>query len=114
MPLSRERATEVVRDIAKDSSRWVMLREYSAQEDWRKRVNARQVQLCLAEGYVLDDRATMDEHGHWRFRIARVCAGVNVVLDLALESETVRRPKLFVLSALSGHSFVPCQRAAKH
>lgn len=97
MPLSRERATEVVRHVAKDSSRWVLLKPYSAQEDWRRTVNARQVQRCLADGYVLDDRATLDEHSQWRFRIARVCAGVNVVLDVALESETVKKPRLFVL-----------------
>lgn len=101
LPLSRERITEIVRDIARDS-RWVPLPGYSEKQDWRKAVNNRQIQLCLAEGYVLEEHATLDEHGHWIFHIARVCAGLNIVLHVALESN-LRKPRLFVLGIDGEH-----------
>lgn len=97
LPLTRERATEIVRDIAQDSKRWSILIDYKVSESWRGLVNRRQIGLCLKEGYVLENKADKDEHGYWRFKIARVCAGMNVVIDVALEAEG-SRPHLRVLA----------------
>jgi hypothetical protein len=96
IPLSRARATEVVREIAKDSARWSVHIQYPAIHDWRRIVNRRQIQACLLEGWVMEDRASIDEHGNWRFRIARVCAGLDVVIDVALE-RNANLPRLFVV-----------------
>ena len=60
-------------------------------------VNRRSIELCLKSGYILEDRTEVDEYGNFRFSIRRVCAGVHVVLDVALESEGIL-PKLFVLA----------------
>jgi hypothetical protein len=95
LPLSRTQMTELVRDIASDSSRWSINVAYSDKQDWRKLVNRRQVDLCLREGYVLDDRSRLDEHGYWRFRVARVCAGLDVVIEVAVSRDS--RPRLYVV-----------------
>jgi hypothetical protein len=96
MPLTRARVTEIVREIAKaDPPRWSIVIGYDANADWRKLVNSRQVLLCLEEGYVLDERARLDEHGNWEFEIARVCAGLNVVITCVLENGP-SIPHLFV------------------
>lgn len=97
LPLSRSRATEIVREIAKTSVRWSINIPYKPTEEWRRLVNRRQVELCLQEGYVLDERATLDEHDNWRFKMARVCGGLSVVIDVALERAPVV-PKLFVVA----------------
>lgn len=96
LPLTKARATEIVRSIAKDSRRWVVTVQYRDDQEWRNLVNRRQIELCLKEGYVLEKKIGQDEHGNWRFRIARVCAGQNVVLDVAIESEGAL-PNLYVL-----------------
>ena len=97
LPISRERASEIVRDISTDSKRWAILIDYKAGSQWRETVNRRQIEMCLCSGYILEDRATVDEHGNFRFRIARVCGGLHVVLNVALESQGIL-PKLFVLA----------------
>ena len=72
LPLLRARATDIVREIAK-TARWSINIPYSPAAGWRQLVNRRQVELCLLEGYILQDHAKLDEHGNWRFQIARVC-----------------------------------------
>jgi hypothetical protein len=94
-PLTRARATEIVREIAKDSSRWSINVPYRDTQKWRGLVNRRQVEWCLLDGYVLQERAELDEHGNWRFNIARVCAGMNVVIEVALQNGPAL-PRLFV------------------
>ena len=69
---------------------------YEQNQNWRERVNRRQIQFCLREGYVLEETATLDEFGNWRFHIARVCAGLNIEIEVALESQGPK-PRLFVL-----------------
>jgi len=96
LPLTRARATEIIREIAKDSQRWTITIAYSQNLNWRKLVNRRQIQFCLHEGYVLEETATLDEFGNWRFHIARVCAGLNIKIEVALESQG-RQPRLYVL-----------------
>ena len=58
---------------------------YGQNHDWRRQVNRGQIELCLHDGYVLDERAAVDQHGNWAFKIARVCAGLDVVIDVVLE-----------------------------
>jgi hypothetical protein len=96
MPPTRARLTDIVREIAKSQPpRWSIVISYDARADWRRAVNSRQVLLCLQEGYVLDERATLDAHGNWEFQVARVCAGLNVVITCVLEREPAV-PHLFV------------------
>jgi hypothetical protein len=97
LPPTRERLTEFVREIGLDSTRWSIAVPYKSGQDWRKLVNRRQIELCLRDGYILDARATQDAHGNWAFRIARVCAGLDVVIDVVLESRE-QLPRLFVIS----------------
>jgi hypothetical protein len=97
LPLSRSRATEIVREIAKNSDRWSINVQYEPTQAWRMLVNRRQVELCLLEGYILDDRATLDAYDNWRFKIARVCGGLNVVIEVALQRTQVM-PRLFVIA----------------
>ena len=61
IPLTRVRATEIVREIAKESQRWMITMTYSQNQIWRELVNRRQIQLCLSEGYVLEHTADMDQ-----------------------------------------------------
>jgi len=95
-PLTRARATEIVREIVEDSRRWTITVTYEHNQNWRERVNRRQIQFCLREGYVLEETATLDEFGNWRFHIARVCAGLNIEIEVALESQGLK-PRLFIL-----------------
>lgn len=96
MPLSRARLTEIVREIAASQPpRWSIVVQYDANTDWRRVVNSRQVLLCLEEGWVLEEHATLDEHGNWEFQIARVCAGLDVVITCVLERAPAI-PHLFV------------------
>jgi hypothetical protein len=96
LPLTRAQATEIVREISGDSTRWAVMVQYKNNADWHKVVNRRQIELCLREGYILVERASMDENNNWRFSIARVCGGLNVVIDVALEGNS-KLPKLYVL-----------------
>lgn len=96
LPLSRERATEIIREIARDSRRWSIVIPYKDPDLWRGFVNRRHIERILREGYVLQEHAELDDKGNWTCQIARVCAGMNVVIDVAFESEG-RRPSLFVL-----------------
>lgn len=96
LPLTRARATEIVRELARDSARWSINVSYATNQNWRALVNRRQVERCLLDGYVLQERAQLDEYDNWRFSIGRVCAGVNVVIEVALERK-VAIPKLFVI-----------------
>lgn len=99
MPPRRERLTETVREIAADDARWFLIVQPDGRKGvtWNWLVNRRTVSLCLKDGYVLDEHATRDEHGNWRFQIARVCAGLNVTITVALESKGAL-PKLYVLT----------------
>jgi len=96
LPLTRARATEIVREIVEDSQRWAITVTYAHSQNWRERVNRRQIQFCLREGYVLEETATLDKFGNWRFHMARVCAGLNIEIEVALESQGPK-PRLFVL-----------------
>jgi len=69
---------------------------YAQNQAWRKLINRRQIPLCLSEGYILENTANMDKFGSWRFNIVRVCAGMNIKIDVALESQG-QQPRLFVL-----------------
>jgi hypothetical protein len=99
IPPRREALTELVREIAADDTRWFLIVQPDGRGGvtWNYLVNRRTVLLCLSEGYVLDDHATRDKEGNWRFRIARVCAGVNVTIECALEANRVQ-PRLYVLT----------------
>jgi hypothetical protein len=102
LPLTRARATEIIREISRDSSRWAVTIEYPPGQHWRRTVNRRQVDLCLREGYVLDEHARLDEHDNWRLRVARVCAGLDVVIDVALERKS-KAPRLYVVAIQGDH-----------
>ena len=54
LPLTRARATEIVREIVEDSQRWAITVPYTHNQNWRELVNRRQIQFCLREGYVLE------------------------------------------------------------
>ena len=96
MPPTRARLTDIVREIAKSQPpRWSIVTNHDPRSDWRKVVTSRQVLRCLEEGYVLDERATLDANGNWEFQIARVCAGLDVVISCVLEREPAV-PHLFV------------------
>lgn len=75
---------------------------YETGQDWRKLVNRRQVELCLKEGYILETHGALDTYGNWTFRMARVCAGLDVVIGVALEPKPLR-PRLYVVSIKGDH-----------
>lgn len=100
LPLIRERATEIVREISK-TDRWSVHIQYPPNGEWRRVVNRRQIELCLKEGYILQKHARLDEHGNWRFSIGRVCGGLNVEIGVALERTEL--PRLFVISIKGDH-----------
>lgn len=95
LPLTRERTTEIVREIAR-AERWSVNMDYDADQQYRRTLNRRQVDRCLREGYVLDDHAKLDSNGNWRTRIVQVCSGVHVTIDVAIEPGPV--PRLFVVA----------------
>jgi hypothetical protein len=96
LPLSRARATAIVQEIAKDSGRWSINMPLGAGTGWRQLVNRRHISLCLREGLVQDEFATLDEHDCWRFEMERMCGGLYVRLEVALERSPAI-PKLFVI-----------------
>jgi len=96
IPITREKGTEIVREIAKDSRRWPILLEYSERQEWFQIVNRRQIELCLKEGYILEDKSTVNDHGHHEFSIVRVCAGLNVKIKVAIDTDSVE-PKAYVI-----------------
>ena len=96
LPLTRSRATDIVREVAR-AGRWSINVQYRPTEEWRRLVNRRQIESCLLEGYVLDDKAELDDNDNWRFQIARVCGGLNVVVDVALQ-RSAALPRLYVIA----------------
>jgi hypothetical protein len=97
IPPTRERLTDIVREIAAASSRWSLNAAVPTTIDGRSIVNRRQVELCLREGYILDERASTDRHGNWKFEMARVCAGLDVTIDVVVESAPAL-PCLYVIA----------------
>jgi hypothetical protein len=100
MPLSRERLTDIIREIGKDSERWPVAISYEKWQLWRHIVNRRQIELCLLEGWILQDKVTPDENGYWCFQVTRVCSGFNVVIEVALEPDRANRK--LIVTGISG------------
>jgi hypothetical protein len=96
LPITREKATEIVREISEDSRRWAVLVVYEEHQEWRQLVNRRQIELRLKEGYILEPRSTVNEHGHHVFSIARVCAGLDVAIKVAVDIQGASS-RLYVL-----------------
>lgn len=94
LPLTRERASDLVKEIVK-AGRWSFPSHEQLAHGWKWLVTNGQVRQCLTDGYILDDRAKLDKYGNWTFRIGRVCAGMNVVITVAIERET-EAPNLYV------------------
>jgi len=96
LPLTKERLTDIAREIGKDSERWPVIIPYGEDQNWQQSVNRRQIELCLREGYVVEKRVTADKHGYWRFNLVRVCSGMHVQIEVALEPDGPER-KLIVI-----------------
>jgi hypothetical protein len=43
---------------------------------------------------------TPDENGYWCFQVARVCSGLNVVIEVALEPDRANRK--LIVTGISG------------
>ena len=96
-PLSRARATEMVRDVVK-AGRWRMTMMSSEAERGNAWVNARQIEFALRDGQILDEKVEFDGGKYYRFQMLRVCAGGSVVIEVALEA-LATLPCLFVTKA---------------
>jgi hypothetical protein len=97
LPLSKIRITAIIREIASDSARWSINVAAADLHATRHLVNKRQVERCLLDGYVIEEYATLDEHDNWRCSVGRVCGGVHVNIEVAVERSPAL-PKLFVIA----------------
>lgn len=92
-PLSRARATEIVRD-AVAAGRYSITMMHSA-DSFPPAVLSRQIDRVLRDGQILEETVEYDGKGYYQFRMLRVCAGMSVEIDVALEAmKTI--PHLFV------------------
>jgi hypothetical protein len=97
MPLPRARATAIVREVV-EAGRWSLITQGTRQGQNSRQVFLREVENVLKDGQMIDDVAEADEHNCYRFEMVRVCAGVSVTIDVALEGDSTL-PNLFVLRA---------------
>lgn len=95
LPLSRERITDLVREIVEAGRVVIAVDVTDGKSPFRLGITTRTVDLCLREGYVIDEHARADEFGNWRIQIGRVCAGLDVLIDVAVEDKMLA-PRLFV------------------
>lgn len=102
LPPKRSEIIEWVRDIGRDSSRWGVLVQYSESQEWERLTNRREIDSCLREGHIQEGRILRDEHGCLRFKMSRITAGKNVVIDVALDDKGVT-PRIYVLNVESSY-----------
>lgn len=83
IPLTVERASRILREVAKDTSRVFQL-AFPEDQRWQELVTSKQVLLCLRDGTVITT-PRKDENGNWVCLIHRLCGGENVVVTVAIE-----------------------------
>lgn len=87
--LSRARATDMVRG-AVTAGRWSIKVQGSVPS-----VLSRQIERVVSDGQILEEIVEFDGKEFYQFRMLRVCAGVSVEIEVALEAKTTL-PHLFV------------------
>jgi len=100
-PRPSNQIIELVREIGLDSSRWSLVKHYTPKEQWRKRINIREIQLCLKEPHIRESMVPRDEHGCLVFSIERITAGRPIVIDVALDDFSGDQPRIFVTNVRS-------------
>ena len=76
-------ALAVVRRIAQDSSRVILVSHAMARQRTRH-VTRRQIEVCLQRG-VIDEGPFLNGHGHWQMTMRRNVAGDQVVSVVAID-----------------------------
>lgn len=84
MPMTRQRAEDLLRQAGQDTSKLVNTMTYLPEEVWFEVVSHRQIVLCLTEGKIVKD-PTMDEHGNFVCVVHRRGAGSDVYVTVAIE-----------------------------
>jgi hypothetical protein len=95
-PMSRARATEIVREVVKAGRASIMVMHAGATKGAVP--NSRQIDSVLRDGQILEDHVEFDGRSYYRFRMLRVCAGTSVEVEVALEA-LASLPRLFVTRA---------------
>lgn len=80
-PLTPIRATELIRQCAADGDYLLPLR--FAEGDWPHVVYRRQAIRCLESGKIIGG-PTINEHGHYEYRMHRLSAGQDIYLKVVL------------------------------
>ena len=93
-PLVESAALELLRAAAEDSEKLVNTIKFEGRE-WFERVSNRQILLCLKEGRIVGN-ITKDDHGNWRCVVTRFCAGLDVYVTVAIDTDDDN--KVYVLS----------------
>jgi len=76
-------ALEVVRRIAQDSSRVILVSHAKARQRMRQ-VTRKQIEVCLQKG-VIDEGPFLNSHGNWQVTMRRNVAGDSVVCVVAFD-----------------------------
>lgn len=94
LPLSRENAAEIIKQLVADSCNVVIVDECS-KGAWQQTVASRQIYRCLEAGVVLNDPKFSEETGCWECRMGRFAAGQDIVVTVMISRD---RSELYVIN----------------
>ena len=86
LPLSPERATQIISKRAADSSK-VTFRDDCSEGEWHERVTWLQALKCLEKGELIGGPDFNDETNCWECRMRRFAAGQDIVIDVVISND---------------------------
>jgi hypothetical protein len=96
LKLTERAALEVIRRLAADTSRIVVL-GHGKQRQWKWGITRRQIEVCLQKGTITEG-PFMNQHGNWQVNMYRHAAGEEITCTVAIEWAT----KLLVITTFRG------------
>ncbi|MCJ2017152.1 DUF4258 domain-containing protein [Methylobacterium sp. E-065] len=92
LALDASRALRVLRDIASDTDRIVIL-PHGKKRGRQRNITRRQIELCCLKGTITEG-PFQNQHGHWQVTLYRHAAGEEITCVVAIEWAT----KLLVIT----------------
>ena len=86
LKLGAPQALRMIRELALDSDRIVVIQHARARQKERK-ITRRQIELCVLRG-VICEGPFMNMHGHWQVTLERRAAGEEISCAVAIEWAT--------------------------
>jgi hypothetical protein len=86
LQLTSAAALQIVREIAADTNRIVVL-SHGRKRGRQRRITRRQIELCVQRGTITEG-PFLNQHGNWQVSLYRHAAGEEITCAVAIEWRT--------------------------